>query len=531
MLASLRRTAAPRSFRPPLLRRMLSSKTPSTPMEVLRPAPEEGNWISDAPGILSAAVRGQLNDRMDQLNADGRGQMAIVLLENVRHSRLLPGIGAYGNFTEELFDHWGVGQADLNDGVVLAVFREGRRVEVRTGAGIRQSLPDAWLLDMQQRDMVPHFRFGDHEAGIERGAHLILDRLEGRSGQAIQGQQVEARIAVAGTGQLVASHSGGSKQAGQRAGSFGSGRVAPPPRRTQVSGAGGGSRGGSETSGDARLFQGTAVGAVLLIMYLEKRAWEERERRKRLCLACNGIASTDERRARDLASANAVGLVLMDYVPPPRPRSVLSRAGDGNNEGNGDGNDDDGASHDGGLSQSERHSLGPRSRWHVGPQALTACELEERRVGSVRFRLLRCPQCGGERVLKEAVSSGYEACRSCECRTCHASSDTLVHATESHGGRVQHNSHCEHCGVRRTWETLTPRLPPPSSSSSSGGGGGFGGGSSSGGGGAGSSWLLEPQGKHDLEERWWQIPPSEHAVHAMAKALAAAGWREEPRQR
>ena len=102
MLAGFRRAAAPPLLSGrPLLCRILrrhrfdaSARTPSTPVEVLRPEPEQGDWVSDAPGILSPEVRQQLNDRMDQLNADGRGQMAILLLENIRHSRSLPGTGA-----------------------------------------------------------------------------------------------------------------------------------------------------------------------------------------------------------------------------------------------------------------------------------------------------------------------------------------------------------------------------------------------------------------------------------------------------
>ena len=83
----------------PLLHRALSSRTPSKPTDVLRPRAEQGEWVSDAPGILSARARDELNERMNQLNADGRGQMAILLLEDIRSSRSLPGVGAYGRFT------------------------------------------------------------------------------------------------------------------------------------------------------------------------------------------------------------------------------------------------------------------------------------------------------------------------------------------------------------------------------------------------------------------------------------------------
>lgn len=490
MLAVSRRaSSSPLLSARPLLCRALSSRTPSTPHDVVRPQPERGDFVSDAPGILSPQVRKQLNERMDQLQAEGRGEMAILLLENIRDSHALPGTAAYGKFTEEVFDHWGVGRHGINDGVVLAVFREGRRIEVRTGAGIMGELPNSWLASMQQRDMIPLFRGGDHEAGVERGANLILDRLEGRPRQDIQGEEVKTNqpaLGSAATGELIFSSTRGDELAGGRRGGFGAGRVvaiAPGPTRYS-----------DQTSTDGMLVKGTFFGIIGLVIWAESKAHKERERRKRLCLSCNQLTSTDCQKARDLAASDRPDAVIMVGVPSELPGRQTLEAG---------------------------------SRWRVGPDALTACELDERRLGASNFTLLRCPKCHGERVLREVGSIHYDECNGCRCRTVGRKTCTLVHATESHEGRVQVDTHCKHCNKRDAWQYTTPKLPPKQESSSSSGGGGFGGGSSSGGGGAGSSWLVKPE----EGEEWWQIPPSEYvahaAQHAIARARAAAGWEGE----
>ena len=172
--------------RRPSLQRVLScgfsTLRPRSAAAVLRPRPHEGEWISDAPRLLPFSVQAMLNERMSALDDSGRGQFAIAILDDIAGdggSRLIGGVDSYGQFTELLFDEWGVGNARTNDGVLMAIFLEGRRMEVRTGKGARPVLPDAWLERMLQRDMVPLFRQGQPEAGIERGALLILDRLEG----------------------------------------------------------------------------------------------------------------------------------------------------------------------------------------------------------------------------------------------------------------------------------------------------------------------------------------------------------------
>ena len=52
--------------------------------------------------------------------------------------------------------------------MLIAVYLEGRRIEVRTGAGARVALPDGWLEDMQHGKMVPHFRAGNPGMGGEK---------------------------------------------------------------------------------------------------------------------------------------------------------------------------------------------------------------------------------------------------------------------------------------------------------------------------------------------------------------------------
>ena len=101
--------------------------------------------------------------------------MALVVLERLGDETA--SVQDHSQFTAALYDLWGVGQAAAQNGVLLAVFTESRRIEARTGVGARRALSDTWLASMLQQEMAPRLREGDVSGGVEAATECILDRL------------------------------------------------------------------------------------------------------------------------------------------------------------------------------------------------------------------------------------------------------------------------------------------------------------------------------------------------------------------
>ena len=179
--------ASPPPFGPRVLRAFGSSdaRFPANPDDVEHPRPpgpaeaHQGNWVSDAPKILSPESTAAINRDIETLNATTKVEFGVVLLENVAGFDHSTNPAAYADFSRRLFDLWGVGREGVNDGVLLVLFRGGRRVEVVTGAAVKGVLPDTWLGNMQRSVMVPHFKAGDYGAGVERGVKAICEKLAG----------------------------------------------------------------------------------------------------------------------------------------------------------------------------------------------------------------------------------------------------------------------------------------------------------------------------------------------------------------
>ena len=72
-------------------------------------------------------------------------------------------------FGVALFNRWGLGSADTNNGLMFLLIMDTRSLESFTGSGMENALSDSWLKEMQDKHMVPHFRSGDFGAGLIEG--------------------------------------------------------------------------------------------------------------------------------------------------------------------------------------------------------------------------------------------------------------------------------------------------------------------------------------------------------------------------
>jgi len=130
-------------------------------------------WVSDPAHLLPNQEQERLHRVLDRIYLETGSQCAHVALAGLHGSDC----SRFRHFATNLFNHWGVGSAAHNNGVVIVLFQEDRRLEIVTGTGMSAVLPDNWLEDMQQRCMVPHFKAGDHAAGLLAGAVEIQSQL------------------------------------------------------------------------------------------------------------------------------------------------------------------------------------------------------------------------------------------------------------------------------------------------------------------------------------------------------------------
>lgn len=136
--------------------------------DVSDPRPS-GSSVMDEAGVLPAASEGRINDAIRTIRADSGVEVVVVTVDSVS--------GSPKGFSTALFNRWELGDARDNDGLLLLLVMDERRLELETGIGLEGRLPAAWLEAMQHREMVPSFKAGDYGRGVEAGLTVVGDRL------------------------------------------------------------------------------------------------------------------------------------------------------------------------------------------------------------------------------------------------------------------------------------------------------------------------------------------------------------------
>jgi uncharacterized protein len=138
-----------------------------------------GSWVSDMANLLPVATERRIDERLDALNRDLGVEIAVVTVSDIDSTPK--------DFANRLFAHWGIGKARADNGLLVLLVVDQRRLEMETGYGLEPILPDGWLGGMQAEVMVPAFRAGDFPAGLEAGLARIDQRLRQRPEEAREG--------------------------------------------------------------------------------------------------------------------------------------------------------------------------------------------------------------------------------------------------------------------------------------------------------------------------------------------------------
>src|SRR5690606_33601941 len=93
----------------------------------------------------------------------------------------LPELGGYSieEYGYQLGRHWGIGQKGEDNGVLLIVARDERKVRIEVGYGLEGTLTDALSSNIIHAVILPRFRQNDFNGGIAAGATAIIQALGG----------------------------------------------------------------------------------------------------------------------------------------------------------------------------------------------------------------------------------------------------------------------------------------------------------------------------------------------------------------
>ena len=74
---------------------------------------------------------------------------------------------------------WGIGQAGKDNGILILLARDDRRIGINTGYGVEDRLTDALSKRIIETRIIPEFKNGDYYGGLDAGTDAIVEVLTG----------------------------------------------------------------------------------------------------------------------------------------------------------------------------------------------------------------------------------------------------------------------------------------------------------------------------------------------------------------
>jgi len=146
---------------PVALALLLAGAAPARPQS--EPAiPPPSGFVNDAAGVMDEPARARLEAFLDQLARKTGAQFGVLTVKTTEP--LDP-----AEYKERVFRSWKLGQPGKDNGLLLLVAIDQRKIAFETGYGLEGVLPDALESRIIRVEMTPRFRAGDVAGGITAG--------------------------------------------------------------------------------------------------------------------------------------------------------------------------------------------------------------------------------------------------------------------------------------------------------------------------------------------------------------------------
>jgi uncharacterized protein len=128
--------------------------------------------VVDQTGTLSAGDIASLTQKLKDLETRKGSQVAVLIVPTTQPETI-------EQFSIRAAEAWKVGRKKIDDGALLVVAKDDRKLRIEVGYGLEGSLTDVTANRIINEIIVPKFRTGDFSGGIDAGVGRIIAVIDG----------------------------------------------------------------------------------------------------------------------------------------------------------------------------------------------------------------------------------------------------------------------------------------------------------------------------------------------------------------
>lgn len=129
--------------------------------------PNPPRLVNDMAGIFSPDQSEMLERKLNDYNDSTSTQIAVVTMKSTGDYEIT-------DYAQRLAQQWGIGQKDKNNGIILLVAVEDKKVTIQTGYGMEGTVTDAGTKRIIETIIKPYFKEKRYFEGIDEGTNAII---------------------------------------------------------------------------------------------------------------------------------------------------------------------------------------------------------------------------------------------------------------------------------------------------------------------------------------------------------------------
>ncbi len=135
--------------------------------------PSEQTSVYDYANMLEDQDEAALKEKLLKYADSTSNQMVVVTIESLKGEDI-------GILTPKWAQEWGIGQSDTDNGVLILVAKEERKIWISPGYGLEDKITAGIGGEITRNIIVPEFKEGNIYAGLNKGTDALIDVIAGK---------------------------------------------------------------------------------------------------------------------------------------------------------------------------------------------------------------------------------------------------------------------------------------------------------------------------------------------------------------
>jgi uncharacterized protein len=140
----------------------------------LQPIPKLAARLTDLTGTLTAEQQGALEQKLAAFQSAKGTQLAVLIVPTTQPEEI-------EQYSIRVVEQWKLGRAKVDDGALLLVAKNDRRVRIEAGRGLEGVLTDAMSNRIITETIRPAFKEGNYYSGIDSGLDQMIKLIDGEA--------------------------------------------------------------------------------------------------------------------------------------------------------------------------------------------------------------------------------------------------------------------------------------------------------------------------------------------------------------